>query len=131
MRIAELTASAARFAEEISANSGAQKRNLHAEYFFARRLLAISRFNVPCGRKPFMGSRRKMNAFPPVPKCRVGAKRQRHGSAIGPRVLQRTGRSFDASAAPARLSADIIILRPERSHFADFETRLARAREMA
>lgn len=131
MRIAELTASAARFAAEISASSKAQQRNPHAEYFFARRLLAIARLNVPCGRKPYSIRRRQEDTMPPMPKCRTGAKRQRHDAAIGPRVLKRATGRDGANVAVPRLSADIIVLRPERSHFADFETRLARARETA
>jgi hypothetical protein len=91
----------------------------------ARRLLVIMRLNVASGRKPFSTSTRTEQIARVTPKSRLGAKRRRSVGLPGGRIVRQVSRL--ASHAGSKPLAEIIVLRPERAHFADFDTRLARA----
>jgi hypothetical protein len=129
MRIAELTASAERFAAEFAVSASGQQQGSRTEFLLARRLLAIARFNVVRGRKPFSRRTRSECNSRAVPTSRVGTRRRRNVGMCGARIVPSVAR-LAGSADPGPL-AEIIVLGPERAHFADFDTRLARARGTA
>jgi hypothetical protein len=126
MRIAELTASAERFAAEFVVGARGQQQTSRTYFMLSGRLLVIARLNVVRGRKPFSRQTWSECSAPAVPTRRVGGRRRRNIAMRGARIVPNVSRL--AGSADPRPLAEIIVLRPERAHFADFDTRLARAR---